>query len=116
MSGNIRKVDDVEEMSGAHKGTSPKKQKTEEEEGRGGGSGNGTGQTVHMQEEGDDEGDEDYSEGKSQRSSIVKGAVSQAVYISFNADKLEKLREILVNSGVPEESPAFLKADDLTQQ
>jgi hypothetical protein len=114
MSGNIRKVDDVEEMSGAHKGTSPKKQKTEEEEGRGGGSGNGTGETV--QEEGDDEGDEDYSEGKSQRSSIVKGAVSQAVYISFNADKLEKLREILVNSGVPEESPAFLKADDLTQQ
>jgi hypothetical protein len=115
MSGNIRKVDDVEEMSGAHKGTSPKKRKTEEE-GRGGGSGNGMGETVHMQGEEDDEGDEDYSEGKSQRSSIVNGAVSQAVYISFNADKLEKLREVLVNNGVPEESPAFLKADDLTQQ
>jgi hypothetical protein len=115
MSGNIRKVDDIEEMSGAHKGTSPKKQKTEEE-GRGGGSGNCTGETVHMQEEEGDEGDGDCSEGKSQRSSTVKGAVSQAVYISFNAGKLEKLREILVNSGVPEESPAFLKADDLTLQ
>jgi hypothetical protein len=115
MSGNIRKVDDIEEMSEAQRGTSPKKQKTEEE-GRGGGSGNGTGETVHMQEEEDDQGDEDCSEGKSQRSSIVNGAVSQAVYISFNADKLEKLREILINSGVPEESPAFLKADDLTQQ
>jgi hypothetical protein len=116
MSGNIRKVDDVEEMSAAHKGTSPKKQKTGEEDGQGGGNGNGTGEIVHVQEEEDDEGDEDYPEGKSQRSSIAKGAVSQAVYISFNADKLEKLREILINNGVPEESPAFLKADDLTQQ